>query len=134
MATLQEIYYSFYIDLCSKTKDRVIIRNKNDQYSCLYSIAVDVLRNEKLEIQPEEIHQNIDKLICKSCWRILTEAQGGHPILFRNFQFYFVISYYTLKFSNNIPILLCSFPNSNSIFHSSMKYLTTKILYPTITG
>ena len=44
--------------------------------------------------------------------------------------FYFVISYSTLNFSKNIPILLCSFPNSNSIFYPSMEYLTTKILYP----
>ena len=38
------------------------------------------------------------------------EAEGGHPFLLRNFVFYF------------------------EIFHLSMEYLTTKILYPTITG
>ena len=39
-------------DLNSKPKDRVIIRNKNDEYS----IVVDVLNNKKLEMQSEKIH------------------------------------------------------------------------------
>ena len=59
MATLQEICYSCCSDLSSEPNDRVIIRNKNDEYSCLYSIVVDVLNNEKLEMQPEKIHQTI---------------------------------------------------------------------------
>ena len=33
-----------------------------------------------------------------------TEAEGGHPFLLCNFEFYFVISYSILKFSKNIPI------------------------------
>ena len=60
MATLQEICCS---DLSSELKDRVIIRNKNDEYSCLYSIGVDVLSNEKLEMQPEQLHQNRQTLL-----------------------------------------------------------------------
>ena len=42
MATLQEICYSCWSDdsdLSSKLKDRVIIRNKNDEYPRLYSIV-----------------------------------------------------------------------------------------------
>ena len=54
MATLQEICYSCCSNLSSKPKDHVIIRNKNDEYSCLYSIVVDVLSNE---MQPEKLHQ-----------------------------------------------------------------------------
>ena len=71
MATLHEICYFCCSDLSSKYKDRVIIRNKNDEYSCLYSIVVDVLRNEKLEMEPVKIHQKINKVFCKSCWRTL---------------------------------------------------------------
>ena len=52
------ICYSCCSDLSSEPKDRIIIRNKNDEYSCLYSIVVDVLSNEKLEMQPEKLHQN----------------------------------------------------------------------------
>ena len=44
--------------------------------------------------------------------------------------FYIIISCSTSKFYLKIPILLWSFPNSNSIFCPSMEYLTTKILYP----
>ena len=46
--------------------------------------------------------------------------------------FYFVISYSALKFSENIHFYFTVFQkncNSNSIFHPSMEYLTTKILY-----
>ena len=66
MVTLHEICYFCCSDLSSKYKDRVIIRNKNDEYSCLYSIVVDVLKNEKLEMEPEKIHQKIDKFFCKT--------------------------------------------------------------------
>ena len=47
-------------------------------------------------------------------------------------QFYFVISYSALNFSENIQLFFAIFPknsNSNSIFYPSMEYLTTKILY-----
>ena len=64
MVTFQEISYSSWSDLSSKPKYRVIIRNKNGEYSCLYSIVVDVLNNEKLEMQSEKIHKEIDKLFC----------------------------------------------------------------------
>ena len=50
--------------LSSKPKDCVIIRNKNDEYSGLYSIVLDVLSKEKLEMQSNKIHQKIDKVIC----------------------------------------------------------------------
>ena len=59
MATLHEICYSCCSDISSKPKDRVIIRNKNDEYSCLYSI-VDVLRNE---MEAEKSQQKIDKVV-----------------------------------------------------------------------
>ena len=52
MDTLQEIWYFCCSDLCSKPKYSVIIRNKSDEYSCLYTIVVDVLNDEKLEMQP----------------------------------------------------------------------------------
>ena len=45
-----------------------------------------------------------------------TETEGGHPFLLRNLIFYFEV------FQN--------YSNSNSIFYSSMEYLTTKILSP----
>ena len=68
MATLQEICYSCCSDLSNEPKDHVIIRNKNDEYSCLYSIVVDVLNNEKLEMKTEKIHQKIDILILSGSW------------------------------------------------------------------
>ena len=66
MATLQEICYSCYSDLSSEPNDCVITRNKNDEYSCLYFIVIHVLNNEKLEMQPEKIHQTIFNFFCFS--------------------------------------------------------------------
>ena len=62
---MQEICYSCCSDLSSEPKVTVIIKKKNDEYSCLYSVVVDLLNNEKLEMQPDKINQKIDKLFCK---------------------------------------------------------------------
>ena len=50
----------------SKSKVRIIVRNVNDDYSCLYSIVVDVISNEKLEMQPEK-SPKIDKSFVREC-------------------------------------------------------------------
>ena len=70
MVTLQEICYSSCSDLSSKPEDRVIIRNKNNKYSCLYSIVVDILSNEKLEMQSEKLHKNRQTLLYFFCFSL----------------------------------------------------------------
>ena len=85
MATLQKICYSCCSDLSSEPKDHVIIRNKNNEYSCLYSVGVDVLSIEKLDMQSEKIYKKIDKLFC-NFFLFLFESKSKFFVNFVDFK------------------------------------------------
>ena len=52
------------------------------EYSTFYDLALDVLKNEQVELQltPETIHSKLDGVICKSCYiklKKLSDALKG---------------------------------------------------------
>ena len=69
--------YSCLVDLSNFPKERVIIRNKKIEYSCLYDIAVGILETERKDMSTSKIHQTLDGLLCKRCCSILKKYSAA---------------------------------------------------------
>ena len=68
--------FSCYIcskDLSNFPKDRVIIRQKTNEYVTLYDLAVNVIQSTAIEVPAAIIHDKLDGMLCKSCLKCLSQ-------------------------------------------------------------
>ena len=87
--------YCCCIDLSATPRNIVNIRSRSKEYRTLYDIADAVLKFEEKEVQPREIHEKLDGVICNSCWKVLKKYGDAivaiEPIKARMKEFFLVM-------------------------------------------